>query len=67
MQVCIVIGRESVFIGQAVEIRHGRTADNVGIAGVFLDNNKDVTELRIGLSGNGNRRQNIGCPSRATG
>src|ERR1700688_3506735 len=59
MQVGVVIGRESVRIGQAVEVRHGRTADNVGIAGVFLDNNKNVAELRIGLAGSWSRRGNV--------
>ena len=46
MQVGIVIRGESVGIGEAVEIGHRGTADNVGVAGVFLKNNKNVAELK---------------------
>jgi hypothetical protein len=67
MQVGVVIGGEAVLIGQAVEEGHGGIADDVGIAGVFFDNDEDVAKLRIGLSGDGDRRENICGPASATG
>lgn len=62
MQLGVIVRRESVGIGQVVHVGHGGTADNVGIAGVFFDDNEDMAKLRIALSGSWSRRRNICSP-----
>jgi hypothetical protein len=47
MRISEIVCRETVLTDQAVQVRHRGTSDNVGVIGVFLDDNEDVTETHL--------------------
>jgi len=65
MRVSEIACRETVLTDQAVQVRHRGTSDNVGVIGVFLDDNEDVAETHV-LARRGRRRRSVGCRSGAS-
>jgi len=63
MRVGEVVCRQTVSVGEAVQVGHRGIRDDVGVIGVFLDDKEDVAkaDARTG------RRRGIGCLSYATG
>jgi len=66
MRVSKIVCREAVFADEAVQVRHRRTGDNVGVVGVFLDDDEDMTEAHV-LTGWWRWRRSVGCLSGTTG
>ena len=60
MQVRKIVGGEAVFVGEAIQVGHGGICDYVSVVGIFLNDDEDMAELRVGLAGSRSRRRNVG-------
>jgi hypothetical protein len=63
MRVGEVVCRQSVLVGEAVQVGHRGISDDIGEIGVFLDDNEHMAKTDA-LTG---RRRGIRCLSYATG
>ncbi len=62
MRIGEIVCRQAVSVGEAVQVGHRGIRNDVGVIGVFLDDNEDVAKADA-LTG---RRRGIGCLSYAT-
>ena len=63
MRVGEIVCREALLVGEAVQVGHRGISDDVGVVGVFLDDDEDMAEAHA-LTG---RRRGLGYLSYATG
>ena len=53
VRIGVVLRRQTVLLGQTLEVRHGRAVGHSRIGGVLLDHHDDMPEQRHGIAGHG--------------